>query len=136
MQTKQYLGYLGLTPFVLILLFEQTVARLFVQSPVQIFIFYSAVILSFVAGTLWRKQNNHVNTKRQLLSNLFSLLAFTSLLMPHSIALMILATTYLALLSCEHYFDQVQPDNRSYLKMRLHLTALVIIMHIVAFVLW
>jgi ABC-type uncharacterized transport system permease subunit len=136
MQTKQYLGYLGLTPFVLILLFEQTVARLFVQSPVQIFIFYSAVILSFVAGTLWRKQNSLVNTKRQLLSNLFSLLAFTSLLMPHSIALMILATTYLALLSCEHYFDQVQPDNRSYLKMRLHLTALVIIMHIVAFVLW
>lgn len=136
MQTKQYLGYLGLTPFVLILLFEQTVARLFVQSPVQMFIFYSAVILSFVAGTLWRKQNSHVNTKRQLLSNLFSLLAFTSLLMPHSIALMILATTYLALLSCEHYFDQVQPDNRSYLKMRLHLTALVIIMHIVAFVLW
>mgnify|MGYP000005842789 CR=1 FL=1 len=136
MQTKQYLGYLGLAPFALTLVLDYTDVKLFTQSPAQIFIFYSAIILSFVSGTLWRQQSSNVNTKRQLLSNLFSLLAFASLLCSHQVAIIVLATSYSALLGCEYFFDRNAPNCRDYLIMRFHLTALVILIHIIAFLLW
>ena len=136
MQTKQYLGYLGLAPFALTLALDYTDAQLFTQPPAQIFIFYSAIILSFVSGTLWRQQSSNLNTKRQLLSNLFSLLAFASLLCSQQIAIIVLATSYLTLLCCEYLFDRNAPDCRDYLIMRFHLTALVILIHIIAFLLW
>lgn len=136
MRTKQYLGYSGLIPFILTLALAGYIDEFLNISPVKVFIFYSAIILSFIAGTLWRKLNNNVNSKLQILSNIFSLLAFLTLLLPNYIALVILAKAYLLTLLCEYYFDHSDPENYQYLQMRMHLTSLVVIMHIIAFVIW
>lgn len=136
MQTKQYLGYLGLSPFLLTFAFSAYTEELFNISAVQLFIFYSAIILSFIAGTLWRKHNDNQSIKLQLCSNVFSVLAFFTLLLPHYIALVALAKFYLLILLCEYHFDHVEPENHSYLQMRLHLTSLVVIIHIIAFIFW
>jgi hypothetical protein len=136
METKQYLGYLGLAPFALALMFESLIAELLNISAVQVFLFYSAIILSFIAGTLWRKQNDKLSIKLQLLSNLFSLLAFFALLIPYRVAIILLSVSYLAIFMSEYRFDQAKSENSHYLKMRLQLTALVVTMHIIAFSLW
>jgi len=136
MNTKQYLGYLGLAPFVLALTFENWIEEIFNRSSVQVFVLYSAIILSFIAGTLWRKQNDKLSIKLQLVSNLFSLLAFLALLIPYELALITLAIAYVVLLLGEYHCDDAKPKNHHYLVMRLQLTTLVVTMHIIAFVLW
>ena len=136
MQTQETLGYLGLTPFILALVFDKSSSALFNVPAEQVFIFYSAIILSFIAGTLWRKHNDRLSIKLQLCSNLFSLLAFFALLLPNGLAIMVLATVYPAILLCEYYFEPAKTANKSYLRMRLNLTTLVVMMHIVAVVLW
>ncbi len=136
MQTKQYLGYLGLVPFTLPLIFEQVVEELFTTTAEQVFIFYSAIILSFVSGTLWRKSNDMLSIKLQILSNIFCLLAFFALLIPSAVAFVVLALTYSMLLLCEqHYFGYVAGHN-DYLEMRKYLTIIVILLQISAFILW
>ena len=136
MRTKQYLGYLGLSPFVLTFAFGAFSEELLNIPAEKVFIFYSAIILSFIAGTLWRKENDQTSIKLQLFSNLFSLLAFFSLLLPSYIALIVLAKIYLLSLLCEYHFDHGDAENYDYLQMRMHLTALVILMHIIAFIMW
>jgi len=136
MKTKKYLGYLGLAPFTLALFFENLITELFNRQALQVFLLYSAIILSFLAGTLWRQQNEKTDSQLPLLSNLFSLLAFFSLLMPYNLALIVLAVTYAALLYCEYYFNGTKLESRQYLSMRLQLTTLVVFMHIMAYVSW
>ncbi|MBA6225914.1 DUF3429 domain-containing protein [Colwellia sp. MB02u-18] len=136
MQMQQILGYLGLAPFVLALVFEKFSPTLLNIAAEQVFIFYSAIILSFIAGTLWRKHNDKLSIKLQLCSNIFSLLAFFALLLPNYLALVILAVSYPAILCCEYYFDTAKNEHKSYLRMRLKLTTLVVIMHIIAVLLW
>tara|TARA_R110000737_G_scaffold157758_2_gene186161 strand:+ start:329 stop:736 length:408 start_codon:yes stop_codon:yes gene_type:complete len=135
MQTKQYLGYLGVAPFGLTLLFEKTTTEIFNTSSIQVFIFYSAIILSFIAGTLWRKENDTLSIKLQLASNLFSLLAFFALLMPEKMALMVLSASYLVVLCFEYYIEQARQENPHYLAMRLQLTVIVVLLHVFAFIL-
>ena len=136
MQTKQYLGYLGLAPFGLTLIFEKTTTEIFNTSAMQVFIFYSAIILSFIAGTLWRKKNDPLSIKLQLVSNLFSLLAFFALLMPEKLALIILALSYVTVLFFEYAIEQIKQENPHYLTMRLHLTTIVVLLHVIAFISW
>lgn len=136
MHTKHYLGYLGLAPFILIFAFGTYSEELLNVSAIKVFIFYSAIILSFIAGTLWRKLSNKASIKLQILSNIFSLLAFLTLLLPNYIALVALAKIYLLTLLCEYHFDQADPENYDYLQLRMHLTALVVSMHIIAFLMW
>jgi len=164
--TKQLLGYLGLIPFVIALSFQNLIIELFQQTPKQVFIFYSAVILSFIAGTLWRKKNDQLSIKRQYLSNLFSLMAFLALLIAQNLALILLAVSYLAILFCEYKLDEAQvegtrvegieiestkvestkvkntdaenaaAENKQYLNMRMQLTSIVVLLHIIAFSVW
>ena len=136
MRTKHYLGYLGLIPFILTIAFAAYIDELLNIPAVKVFIFYSAIILSFIAGTLWRKLNDKASIKLQILSNIFSLLAFLTLFLPNYIALVILAKVYLLALLCEYHFDHSEPKNHPYLHLRMHLTALVVILHIIAFVIW
>ncbi|MFT6193832.1 MAG: hypothetical protein ACJASU_000731 [Cognaticolwellia sp.] len=136
MQMQQTLGYLGLAPFVLALVFEKFSPALLNISAEQVFIFYSAIILSFIAGTLWRKHNDKLSIKLQLCSNIFSLLAFFALLLPNYLAFAVLMVIYPAILYCEYYFDSAKTEHKSYLRMRLSLTTLVVIMHIIALLLW
>ena len=135
MQMQQTLGYLGLAPFLLALVCEKFSIALFNIAAEQVFIFYSAIILSFIAGTLWRKHNDKLSIKLQLCSNIFSLLAFFALLFPNYLALVILAVIYPAILCFEYYLDPAKNEHKSYLRMRLNLTTLVVIMHIIAIIL-
>ena len=144
--TKQLLGYLGLIPFVIALAFQSLIIEFFQQTPKQVFIFYSAVILSFIAGTLWRKKNDQLSIKRQYLSNIFSLMAFLALLIPQNFSLILLAVSYLTILFCEYKLDEAQVagtkvegikvENKQYFDMRLQLTSIVVLLHIVAFSVW
>ena len=136
MQTKHCLGYLGLIPFILPLIFGANIEDTLGTSAIQVFIFYSAIIISFIAGTLWRKPNDTVNVNLQIFSNIFSLLAFFALLLPNNIALIVLAKIYLLILLCEYHFDHSDQKNQDYLKMRIRLTSLVVLLHIAGFLMW
>ena len=135
MKTWQLLGYLGLIPFILCILFPTELARIGLNNQ-QVFIAYSAVILSFVAGTLWRVED-HVNHKtHQVVSNIFSLVAFSSLLVDLYIATITLSISYLLLFLYE--YKSTKPDNLQslrphYMTMRFRLTLIVVSLHIFAF---
>ncbi|WP_299669023.1 DUF3429 domain-containing protein [uncultured Psychromonas sp.] len=137
-----YLGYLGLLPFYICLLLSQIVnneqlePHSLMVSIQQAFIFYSAIILSFMSGTLWQKETSKKKVKLQLLSNILCLIAFACLLMPVFYALIILPITYVGLLLTEYLLRFQQQITASYIKMRLILTLLVVLSHVTALLLW
>lgn len=136
MNTSKFLGYAGLLPFVALLIlnfFQQHDWQINLQ---QAFSFYSAIILSFVAGTLWQKNHHPIDVSRQILSNAISLLAFACLLMPLKNALVLLPIGYLLLLIFESLFFDTNVDSDVYFKMRIRLTLSVIFLHGVAFAMW
>ena len=135
MNTSKFLGYAGLLPFVALLIlnfFQQHDWQINLQ---QAFIFYSAIILSFIAGTLWQKNDHPIDVSRQILSNAISLLAFACLLMPLN-AVVLLPIGYLLLLIFESLFFDTNVDSDVYFKMRTRLTLSVIFLHGVAFAMW
>lgn len=139
-----YLGYLGLLPFYICLLLSQIVnneqlePHSLIVSIQQAFVFYSAIILSFMSGTLWQKETSKKQVKLQLLSNVLCLIAFACLLMPVFYSLIILPITYVGLLFTEYLlrFQQQITLAASYIKMRLILTLLVVLSHVTALLLW
>jgi hypothetical protein len=142
MKTWQWLGYLGILPFVFCLwLFNMPVEGMadnLLFDPKQTFIFYSAIILSFIAGTLWRKDRVKGESAGQILSNIFCLYAFLCLLIPLFYALIFLPLGYFSLLLTEYILCNNKEDGytKPYFTMRLRLTTLVIIFHGFALTLW
>lgn len=142
------LGYLGLTPFLLPLAvmvngFEfgnglQGVSVFGFYGP-YVFISYSAVILSFLTGTLWARarlgDDNTLARAGVIVSNLLALTAWASLLLIYVAPLLtvfavcLLLAGYLALLYLERFL-QAQAD-KNYWKMRLQLTAIVCAAHLI-----
>ena len=143
-KTSTSLGYLGLLPFCICLLLSQIVnneqleSHYLIVSIQQAFVFYSAIILSFMSGTLWQKQASKRQVKLQVLSNIFCLIAFVCLLLPAFHALIILPIAYAGLLLTEYLlrFQQQITLTASYIKMRLILTLFVVLSHISALQLW
>ena len=70
MKTWQTLGYLGLLPF-FICLMVGVVIKGFESEAQKIFIFYSAIILSFISGSLWTVMDKSAKAKQQIISNIF-----------------------------------------------------------------
>ena len=142
MQTWQWLGYLGLIPFVACLwLFNTPIDSLsndILFNPQQAFIFYSSILLSFLAGTLWRKDNLTQQTKMQIFSNFLFLYAFICLFIPTFYALIFLPIGYLGLFLVEHRLcnNKEHGYTHSYFTMRLILTVLVISLHVIALMSW
>jgi hypothetical protein len=158
MKTWHWLGYLGLAPFVACLWLAAFPLDNSPVNPQQGFIFYSAIILSFISGTLWQKDNKNLNanqesksqtfeelgshrwdySSKQIISNVFCLFAFVCLFLPLFYGLLILPLGYLALLLAEYrlYHDNDQTFTKSYFKMRLTLTILVISLHCIALLTW
>lgn len=138
MKSWQLLGYLGLLPFITSLyLSVESVS--WVIAAKQAFVAYSAIIVSFIAGSIWRKDDEHTQKKQQIISNSFSLLAFISLLTYPNIALIILSFSFLFLYVYERDLAKCSTDeNRTseYMAMRFWLTLIVISMHITAYILW
>lgn len=127
------LGYLGLTPFIICFLLSLLVAQ-WKQIGIQAFIFYSAIILSFLSGTLWLKSDDNNNAKQQIISNLICLMAFFSLLLAHSVALITLALGYLVIFIFEKHLYSKNPKLADYLNMRFKLTLCVIFLHSFTFI--
>ena len=138
MKSWQLLGYLGLLPFITSLyLSVESVS--WVIAAKQAFVAYSAIIVSFIAGSIWRKDDEHTQKKQQIISNSFSLLAFISLLTYPNIALISLSFSFLFLYVYERDLAKCSTDeNRTseYMAMRFWLTLIVISMHITAYILW
>jgi hypothetical protein len=135
MKTWQTLGYIGLIPFIACLYLSNQ--EIYWQDNARLaFIAYSAVILSFIAGTLWRVNERKNNKYQQIISNAFSLIAFASLLIYQHIALAILATSYLLLFLYEKSIAAQSTLTANYITMRFRLTMTVVLLHIAASFLW
>jgi len=135
MKSWKLLGYLGLLPFVLCLYLSKEVVFLGVSTQAA-FIAYGAIILSFIAGTVWHKNGVASDSMQLLVSNIFSLIAFVTLLIRTDIALLILAPTYILIFLYEKYLSKRQQFPASYMNMRAKLTGCVVFLHITAYFLW
>jgi hypothetical protein len=138
MKTWKILGYMGLIPFAVFLYFGSEQSH-FVLNNKFAFIAYSAVILSFIAGSLWRLPNDEQTSQTLIISNLVSLIAFACLLVNLSTALIILPVTYAFIFIYQLKLakqNKCETEHRDYLSMRFWLTLTVIIFHLIAFSLW
>ena len=135
MKPLKTLGYLGLIPFIVCLYLssEQTI---FGVSTQLAFIAYSAVILSFIAGTIWQRDTKNVHDKRYIISNIFSLIAFIALLTPTKLALIILALGYICIFIYENSLSKQKEITTDYMNMRFWLTQIVLLLHISAYITW
>jgi hypothetical protein len=136
MKVWQWLGYLGLVPFVLCLFFPWLITSRWDISPEQGFIFYSVIILSFLSGSLWRKDILAPNARSQLASIVFCLFAYLCLLCPLSFSLIALPFGYLGLLITEYLLchNKEHAFSCQYFKMRVFLTLVVSLLHSIAFI--
>ena len=140
------LGYAGAVPFLLpVYLMGQAFlsskglqsAALFGLYAPYVFIAYSAVILSFLSGTVWayaRSVDAVVSYGAILFSNLVALSAWLSMLLIYIapimtlFALCLLMAGYLGLLLIECLLEV--PENAGYWHMRIQLTAVVALAHL------
>ena len=141
--TMFQLGYLGLLPFIgglVLLVMDRT---FFDLSGQQVFIAYSAVILSFLSGVLWGAALECFGSKlgrgALIFSNLFALLAWAALLLDgySKLAVLLLAIGFLAVWFAEKHIRTAEksasPD--SYQTLRNRLTTGVVAMHLLFLVL-
>ena len=112
-------------------------AALFGLYAPYVFIAYSAVILSFLSGTVWayaRSVDAVVSYGAILFSNLVALSAWLSMLLIYIapimtlFALCLLMAGYLGLLLIERLLEV--PENAGYWHMRIQLTAVVALAHL------
>ena len=147
MTLMRILGYVELIPFVVPVLLMldgfwfgpglQSAALFGLYGP-YIFIAYSAVILSFMSGTLWASwqtvENGSLAKLIVLMSNLLALSAWCALLLIYVAPIMtIFAVTllmlgFISLLWAERLAN---PVDEQYWRMRLSLTSLVTGLHLV-----
>lgn len=135
MKTWKILGYSGLIPFIICLAFSNSIDNFGLNSQ-QIFITYSAIILSFIAGSLWQVKAEVDLSEKQLISNVFSLTAFLSLCLNSYTGLVILTISYPLILCYEYSIFLKATQKSNYIKMRIKLTIMVVIFHLLAFYLW
>ena len=141
------LGYCGLLPFALsvgVVLAAAVSgpgvhsAALFGLYAPYVFIAYSACILSFLSGAMWRDHTaEHGAASLLIISNVLAVLAWLCLLaiqvsqMLTLLAIAVLMSGYLMLLWAERMVPEV--DDR-YTAMRIKLTAWVVVMHLMLLV--
>ena len=135
MKTWKVLGYLGLIPFI-VCLYLSSEAQLWGISTKQAFVAYSAVILSFIAGTIWHGDILTHHDKHYIISNIFSLIAFVCLLVAQKVALIILALSFMLLFVYENSIGKQDKKPTNYMNMRFWLTQIVALLHITAFLQW
>ena len=133
------LGFLGLIPFAASIYWVLAGITFIDYDPKFLFLSYSAIILSFLGGTLWGRsiQLDESPTGNLLLflSNGAAIIAWVSLLLGfeyYILTLTILMVGYAALLIIEYrgyqtFFTDVEP---AYMQMRLTLTSLVLAAHL------
>ena len=138
------LGYLGLLPFMVSLVLLVLNETLFNLSGKQLFISYSAVILSFLSGILWGAAIDNFSSKlghfALILSNLFALTAWAALLLDSFIelAVLLLAFSFLAVWFAEKQIRTTEETAtpEGYQTMRNRLTLGVVAMHLIFLLLY
>lgn len=135
MQQWKILGYLGLLPFI-VCLYLSGEKEFWGISGIQAFISYSAIILSFIAGTLWKTDTQTDDNNNYIISNIFSLIAFVSLLVQQGLALIILGLSFLILFVYEKSLGKQKSLPTHYIRMRFCLTLIVVLLHITAYTLF
>ncbi|MGH1372079.1 MAG: DUF3429 domain-containing protein [Cellvibrionaceae bacterium] len=149
--TLQRLGYSGLAPFFVaifgsLMLGNDNGGVLGISLNWSlVFISYSALIASFMAGSLWgralsvanQRQDSSRNISVLVWSNLLSMLSWASLGVWYQgyalLALLVLAAVYFGIFLIERVFLEskvIDPLSDSYLGLRRRLTAAVIILHV------
>ena len=125
------LGLLGLVPFLACVFFIYS--NILSDISQTLFIFYSASILAFLAGTLWFETTD----KHQLLSNAITLMAFSALaisLFSVLLSLLILALGYIMTLVID--MNRRLPQWYKALRSSLSLTVLLCHLSVVAFIMF
>ncbi|WP_350432539.1 DUF3429 domain-containing protein [Shewanella sp. H8] len=134
-KTWQWLGVAGLLPFIILSVLAFNHSLLAPEHTMLGFVSYSAVILSFVAGTLWGKAvilalDDNI-AKLLIISNIIALASWIALITPFELsALILLASGYLYLLYVEFKAKQLSTTT-SYMTLRTILTSVAVICHIV-----
>lgn len=126
-KTARTLGYAGLLPFIALTVVAPNLVQ---QYSIPAFLSYSAVILSFLGGIHWgvlMQQGGSDVARALCISMLPSLIAWAALLLPEHWALLTLSTTYLAW----WLYDRGAITTTWYQKLRLQLTFVVILMHLI-----
>lgn len=132
-----WLAWLGIMPFIITLSLSIRGQSLFDNTGEQLFIIYSVIISSFMAGSLWGQAVYSENQSRSifkvLASNAIALSVFGGLLagLANHQMLVLLAIGYLATLIIECVHTEPLADGRvkSYLSMRATVTLVVFILH-------
>ncbi|WP_419834933.1 DUF3429 domain-containing protein [Endozoicomonas atrinae] len=129
-----WLAWLGITPFIISLSLSIRGQSLFDTSGEHLFIIYSVIICSFMAGSLWGQavysENRSRSVIKVLASNAIALWVFGGLLADRQM-LVFLSIGYLATLIIECVHTEPLADGRvkSYLSMRAIVTLVVFILH-------
>lgn len=127
---ERTLGYLGLFPFVYVTLgLNLDLPLPYGLEPLQVFVSYSAIILAFMAGCLWRH-----SVATSLFSNVLAIAAFAILLLPMNpeLTLLSLAVLYLVLLGWEGFYCRPHYP-QGYWPLRCQLTAVVVVCHVILY---
>ena len=127
------LGWLGLTPFGALVLTTAWPHWMPKDTSIQLFIFYSAIILSFLTGSYWeRARQQDAYAPGLIASNIVALLAYLALglsLYQHAVALGLLGVLYLIFLRIE-LRSPLPIDNDAYRRMRIQISLAVVLCHI------
>ena len=137
--TMFQLGYLGLLPFIGGLVLLMLDRAFFSLSGQQVFISYSAVILSFLSGILWGVALNSFTTKlgrtALVVSNILALAAWAALLLEGytNLAVLLLAIGFVAVWFAEKHIRTTQKgiSPEGYQTLRNRLTIGVVAMHLI-----
>lgn len=129
MTSTKILTYAGVLPYIIALIVCLTPYK-FVTWPFLAVLIssYSALIISFIAGSHWGIVLDKDAVKTRLISNLMTLIAWVGLLFPSwVISWSILMVCFLSLLLVEYRMHRNHQINLSYFKMRLHVTMIVVL---------
>jgi len=126
------LTYLGALPFWLLVL----PVILQVGAASQLFAAYGSIIAAFMAGALWGgAQASASGLGIIVLSNVLTLASFASVLIGSpALGLSIQMALYLVLLACDFSLLSDRADLRWYLRLRLRVTALVVLSYVVVLI--
>jgi len=134
-----FLGYAGLLPFLVAVWAAYANLSFGKWSTSYLFLTYSVIILSFLAGAMWgkAKELEESNVSRLLLigSNVFALTAWLAVLLGKdylTLGLAVSMTGFILIYLVEHRTQELllQGMGSTYLKFRLTLTSVVCLAHL------
>jgi len=131
MRIKRTLGFLGLLPFLLSLLYvNQPMLSTQIYGE-QSFLIYSIAISSFLCGSLW--QPNSENKYPAIVSNTLCVIAFLTLFASAVISAIGMLCVFILIWRAEKQFASAQTieRNQEYLLLRSQLTFVVASLHLV-----